>query len=272
MSRWRGDPEVPRALRVVLGALGAGVVTALLFAPFIEAHAEGVADRGTDARAVWRAALPRTPIDTVTAVTTIPGLVEIVSGSKIFYGDTAGKVLLLGNLYDVRANRDLTQERADALAAGSRRPWSVPPPGAITIGNGPADTIVFMDPHCGWCRKLHAELAATTSLRAHLLMLPLSDAALPSAQSVLCHQHPAAALARLYAGETLKPVTCAAADRAIATARALANTYGINATPATVARDGRMRLGYQPLPATLTWLAATGTEPSTDLSTEVRTP
>lgn len=272
-KRWRGDPDVPRAARAVAGALGAGIAIALLTAPWFEARANDATGNASAAQATWRAALPRTPIHSVKPVDAIPGLVEIVSGTKIFYGDAAGKVLLIGNLYDVRANRDLTQARADALATQTRVPWNAPPEGAIAMGQGGAEALIFMDPHCGWCRKLFAELATTTSLRAQLLLLPLSDGSAATARSVLCDANPAKALARVYAGDKLKVATCQAADRAIAAAATLARTYGINATPAMVSRDGRMRLGYQPVAATLAWLAATRSDSATPKSiTETRTP
>ncbi|HHC71857.1 MAG TPA: hypothetical protein ENK54_03090 [Thiotrichales bacterium] len=64
----------------------------------------------------WRETLPATPIDhTVRVPEFDDGLFEIQAGSKIFYGNRDGSLLLIGHLYEVETNTDLTQGRIDAL-------------------------------------------------------------------------------------------------------------------------------------------------------------
>ncbi len=64
----------------------------------------------------WQETLPSTPIDAVFRLPEFDGgLFEIQAGGKIFYGNRDGSLLLLGHLYEVETNTDLTQSRINAL-------------------------------------------------------------------------------------------------------------------------------------------------------------
>ena len=222
--------------------------------------------------------LPKTPIDAINCKG-LGGLCEVASKSTLFYVDRAAKYLVIGRVYDMEARQDLTAARLlalnpDLLAAGAARSNSeaqaeggpspsgasarntaprhvplgkLPPNGAITWGpaNGPR-VVVFSDFHCGYCKKLEAELKA---IGARVEERPISIFGAESrrdAERVLCSPRPDVALHMAYSGLALanpKPCDTNGLDANEAFARA----HGFGGTPVIVRpADGAVLEGYRP--------------------------
>ena len=93
--------------------------------------------------------MPNVPaIDEVTA-TPVPGLFEVRIGHDIVYTDAQGSFLIRGELIDLMARRNLTEERVNKLTAIDFA--SLPLRDAIVMknGNGKRKIAVFADPNCG---------------------------------------------------------------------------------------------------------------------------
>jgi thiol:disulfide interchange protein DsbC len=223
--------------------------------------------------------LPKTPIDAINCKGR-GGLCEVASTSTLFYVDRSAKYLVIGRVYDMEARQDLTAARLlalnpDLLAAGAARrsnpetqaegdptPAAAParntPPrhvplgdlpakGAITWGpaNGPR-VVVFSDFHCGYCKKLEAELKA---IGARVEERPISIFGADSrrdAERVLCSPRPELALHMAYSGLALanpKPCDTSGLDANEAFARA----HGFGGTPVIVRpADGAVLEGFRP--------------------------
>ncbi|TLY60849.1 MAG: DsbC family protein [Gammaproteobacteria bacterium] len=104
----------------------------------------------------------------------IQGIYEFTRGAEIAYVTSDGKYAIAGDLYDLTANDDLTEThrrevRQHLIAA-------VPETDMVIFGpKDPKYTVtVFTDVDCGYCRKLHSEIAEYNRLgvRVRYLMYP----------------------------------------------------------------------------------------------------
>ncbi len=241
-------------------------------------------------RAALKLRLPKTPIDAITCKG-LGGLCEVVSKASLFYVDARAKYLVIGRIYDMDARQDLTAARLlalnpDLLAAGAaKRPGGggsesgeghdsstpsiqpgkvqkvslagLPANGAITWGPvaGPK-LVVFSDFHCGYCKRLSAELAA---IGARVEERPISIFGAESrkqAERVLCSPRPEAALHLAYSGGPLpdpKPCDTSGLDAN----EAFAKAHGFSGTPVIVRpSDGSVIEGYRGAAQLKTFLAS----------------
>ena len=222
-------------------------------------------------KAALKLRLPKTPIDQVNCEG-LGGLCEVASKITLFYVDARAKYLVIGRVYDMEARQDLTAARLlalnpDLLAAGAARrgggdeeaaqpqakraPKQVsvaglPANGAITWGpaNGPK-AVVFSDFHCGYCKKLSAELKA---IGARVEERPISifgAEARKDAERVLCSPNPESSLHAAYSGIALaNPRPCD--TRGLDANEAFAKAHGFNGTPVIVRpSDGAVLEGYR---------------------------
>jgi thiol:disulfide interchange protein DsbC len=224
-------------------------------------------------RAALKLRLPKTPIDAINCKG-LGGLCEVASKSTLFYVDRAAKYLVIGRVYDMEARQDLTAARLLALnpgpaggrgstaqqsrtkKMGAQTPRAspgtlkvslagLPANGAITWGpaNGPK-VVVFSDFHCGYCKKLEAELKA---IGARVEERPISIFGAESrrdAERVLCSPRPELALHMAYSGLALanpKPCDTSGLDAN----EAFAKAHGFGGTPVIVRpADGAVLEGY----------------------------
>ena len=222
-------------------------------------------------RAALKLRLPKTPIDAIRC-RGLGGLCEVASRSTLFYVDRAAKYLVIGRIYDMEARQDLTAARLlalnpDLLAAGAAR-WPVAdeasqpqptvtpkkvslaglsPSGAIVWGpEGGPKVVIFSDFHCGYCKKLEAELKV---IGARVEERPISIFGAESrrdAERVLCSRRREVSLHMAYSGLAL--ANAAACDTSGLDANeAFAKAHGFNGTPVIVRpADGAVLEGYRP--------------------------
>ena len=233
-------------------------------------------------RAALKLRLPKTPIDTINCKG-LGGLCEVASKSTLFYVDRAAKYLVIGRVYDMEARQDLTAARLlalnpDLLAAGAARRAGdddAPPPqrasrptrvslaglpanGAISWGpaGGPR-VVVFSDFHCGYCKKLEAELKA---IGARVEERPISIFGAESrkdAERVICSARPEVALHMAYSGLALaNPRPCDTSG--LDANEAFAKAHGFGGTPVIVRpSDGAVLEGFRPAAALRAFLSGT---------------
>jgi thiol:disulfide interchange protein DsbC len=89
----------------------------------------------------------------------IAGFQQAIVGGQVVYVSDDGKYLLQGTLYDVGARRDLGEDAMKQLRVELLR--SVPASDRIVFApKDPKYTVaVFTDVECGYCRKLHSQIA-----------------------------------------------------------------------------------------------------------------
>jgi len=108
---------------------------------------------------------------------------------------------------------------------------------------------IFTDIDCGYCRKLHREVARYTKagIAIRYLAFPRSGPNTESyfkAVTVWCSDDPRDALTRSKSGEKLARKTCA--NQPVDAHMAVAEKVGVSGTPTIVLADGSVIPGYVP--------------------------
>jgi thiol:disulfide interchange protein DsbC len=187
--------------------------------------------------------------------------VEIEKSGRKYpvYVDFTKTHLLRGEVIRLKDGENLTSQRSAAL---NRVELSrIPLEDALVIGDPQARVraVVFTDPQCHFCGKLHQEMKRAVeidpSVAFFIKLLPLNihPDAYMIAKSIVCH-HSLAMLEDSLAGRPVPPPLCRAeeVDRTLA----LAQEFGIRATPTLVLPDGRPLSGFKPAEVLLSLLGS----------------
>jgi len=107
----------------------------------------------------------------------VPGLYEVryrsPQGVQLIYVDESGNYIIQGKIYDLRAERDLTEERLRKLNAIKFE--SLPLELAVKVqrGNGKRVLAMFSDPYCPACRQFERSLAQVDNVTIYVFMYPV---------------------------------------------------------------------------------------------------
>ena len=178
----------------------------------------------------------------------VPGLFEVAVGPRLFYVSGDGRYLIDGDLIDLAARSNLTEQRRSEVRVEAIE--SMDEAGMITFSpDKPAHTVtVFTDIDCTYCRRLHREIDAylQQGIRVRYLAYPRSGAGTPSydkAVSVWCAKDRKRALTRAKAEQPVEQQSC---DSPVDGHLAMGNLVGVQGTPTIVLEDGRVLPGYVP--------------------------
>ncbi|MBL8226238.1 MAG: thioredoxin fold domain-containing protein [Chromatiales bacterium] len=177
----------------------------------------------------------------------IAGLYEVRLGSKIAYVSGDGRYLLQGEIIDLTTDENLTEARREGL----RRAVLATVDEGSMIVFAPArytDTItVFTDVDCGYCRKLHRQVAEYNArgIRVRYMAFPRSGpgtASWKEAEKVWCSADRRTALTKAKLGEKLTAPDCK--PTMIAQHFNIGRDFGLQGTPAIVLESGELIGGY----------------------------
>jgi thiol:disulfide interchange protein DsbC len=178
--------------------------------------------------------------------TPIMGLYEVVTSDHIFYADESGEYLIDGNLFDLKARRNVTENRARQLFAVefSKLPFEL---AVVKVkGKGTRKLAYFTDPNCGWCKKLERELQSINDVTLYLFItthIGGQDSA-SKAQSVWCSKDRVKAWdSMMLNGDTLPAGNCNTPTTKV---MELAQKMKVNGTPALIFANGVVNPGYMP--------------------------
>ena len=178
----------------------------------------------------------------------LPGFQEVVLGGQLLYVSNDGKYLLSGALWDVAAKKNLTEEGLGGLRMAALK--SVGDDKRIVYkAKEPKHTItVFTDIDCGYCRKLHQQMADynKAGITVEYLFFPRmgpGSEGFEQAVAVACAADKRGALTRSKAGTKLPHANC---KNSVAADYALGQRVGVDGTPAIYAEDGQQIGGYLP--------------------------
>ena len=217
---------------------------------------------GTLTASLVVAAQPESPPDPRAAIATkipgtkaedlhtspIAGVYELMRGTDAAYVSSDGKYAIVGDLYDLGSNDNLTEARR--RDARLKLLATVPESQMVIFGSKEArHTItVFTDVDCQYCRKLHSQIADYNRLgiRVRYLFYPRSG---PNTESwtkaiqVWCSADRNSALTQAKLGEALKTKPCA--DSPVARHYDLGQKFEVAGTPAIILGNGAMLPGYE---------------------------
>lgn len=182
----------------------------------------------------------------------MPGLFEVqVKGGPLLYITADGSHFIAGDLFEVQksgfvnlAEQGRQKERAELIAAVKTEDMIIFAP-----QNPKATITVFTDVDCGYCRKLHNEIAELNDLgiAVHYLAFPRAGLGSPSFRKIAsawCAADRGAALTSLKNGEEIPENVCA--GNPVAAHMLLGEKVGVSGTPALVLEDGTLVPGYRP--------------------------
>jgi thiol:disulfide interchange protein DsbC len=206
-------------------------------------------------------------IDNVSSVETseIKGLWEVivVRGGKKFpvYVDFTKSFLFNGQIIRLSTKENLTGARYESLNASTADPSKIPLGDTLVIGNPSArlKVIVFSDPECHFCGRLHVELkgaAAKDPDVAFFIKLYSRNNSPPvmqKARAIICNKS-LAMLEDAYEMKPVPPPLCT--TRAPEENHSLTEKLGIRGTPTMLLPDGRLIAGYKDAATILKLLAA----------------
>lgn len=177
-----------------------------------------------------------------------PGFREVVVSGQLLYVSDDGRYLFQSQPYDTRAKSPANSEgllgyRRDLLAKanhGDRIVFAAP--------NAKYTISVFTDIECGYCRKLHQDIAELNrnGITVEYLAFPrmgLGSKDYTDMISVWCAADRRQALTNAKRGGTVAAKNC---TNPVAMQYALGQQLGVNGTPAIFAPDGTQLGGYLP--------------------------
>jgi thiol:disulfide interchange protein DsbC len=179
-------------------------------------------------------------IDEVTK-SPLVGLYEVrVNGSEVYYTDAQANYLVVGNLYDTKQHRNLTEERIEKLTAIKFD--SLPFKDAFTIvrGNGERKLAVFEDPNCGYCKRFERDLQTINNVTVYMFLYPiLGQDSVDKSKALWCAKDRGQAWQDWMVREQAIPPSVQMCDtNAIKRNVDLGRGYKINGTPTLIFVDG----------------------------------
>lgn len=199
-------------------------------------------------RAALKAIDPRVVPDRI-APAPMPGFQEVIVSGQVIYFSDDGRYMLQGSLYDVKAKKDLSQIGLSVLRREALS--KVPVSERIVfapVGIRKHSVSVFTDIECGYCQKLHSEIAEYNKLGIAIEYLAFPRAGLASQdalamESVWCSADRRKALTDAKNGRPVPPKRC---DNPVAAQYKIGQQIGLQGTPMIINSDGVALPGYLP--------------------------
>ena len=236
--------------KFIAGVLHAVTAAVLVLSPAAIAETTDALETGRKLAEKLQQLRPGIPIEAVVAID-IPGMYAIeLSGGTTLYGTADGQHFFSGDLFALQDDLvNLSEQRRDKkrqqlMAQQSLEDMIVFP----AVGEPRGYIQVFTDVDCGYCRKLHNEMAQINELGIEVRYLAYPRAGVDSdthdkMTSAWCAKDRQRAITQLKAGASVPTKTC---QNAISDHYGLGQQLGISGTPAIVLADGRLLPGYLP--------------------------
>lgn len=177
----------------------------------------------------------------------MPGLYEVrINGFEIYYTDEQGNYLLQGNLIDVKARRNLTEERVEKLSEVAFDKLPVKDAFKIVRGNGKRKLAVFEDPNCGYCKQFERELTKIDNVTIHLFLYPvLGPDSVVKSRNIWCAKDKVKAWTD-WMVRGVAPETAECDTSALTRNRDFGQKYNITGTPTLIFSNGTRAPGAIP--------------------------
>jgi thiol:disulfide interchange protein DsbC len=176
------------------------------------------------------------------------GLYEVVTPDQLVYTDAKAQYLIIGNVFDLKSMRNLSEERSRKLFAVDFN--SLPLDLALkkVKGNGKRKMAFFTDPNCSFCKRLEGELAKIDNVTLYMLLYPVFPGSDVKVHNVSCSKDPLKAWEDMMQNGVQPPAapsTCtASADKVLA----LGEKLKVSGTPTLIFADGTLIPGFLTAP------------------------
>lgn len=199
------------------------------------------------ARDALRSINPQIEVERIGAAP-LAGFREAIVGGQVVYVSDDGKYLIQGKVFDIAAKKDMGEASMAKLRAEllktipmSDRIVFAPPAAKHTV-------VVFTDVECGYCRKLHTDIAEYNKRGIAVQYLAFPRAGLGSEDfrkmvAVWCADDRRQALTD---AKNDKPVPMKNCTNPVTMHYHLGQRMGLEGTPMILATDGTQIAGYLP--------------------------
>lgn len=223
------------------------ILSAFLLGAFaFSAPASASTDQAVIERAI-QSLVPAAKIDSI-AESAIPNFYQVVLQGQVVYVSADGKYLIQGSVFDIANKTDLTETARAEIRRVSLDKVG-PDQRIIFPAKDPKYTVtVFTDIDCGYCRRMHSEMAEYNKrgISVEYLFFPRSGIGSESydkAVSVWCASDRNEAMNQAKAGAEVKKKTC---DNPVAHDYELGQKIAVTGTPAVFTSKGVQLGGYLP--------------------------
>lgn len=207
----------------------------------------GVKDDKAGIKAMLAEKMPDLKVTEVNK-TAVPGLYEVIMPPRIFYASADARYLFTGDMIQVSSGENVTSTQRDKVRADAVEQLGE---GSMIIfaPKKVKHTItVFTDIDCGYCRKLHNEMAKYNEkgIKVRYLAFPragIGSASFKKAEAVWCAKDRNQAMDQAKSGKTVATKTC---DNPIRKHYKLGEMIGVRGTPAIMMESGQLVPGYVP--------------------------
>lgn len=180
--------------------------------------------------------------------TPIEGILQVQINSDIVYVTANGQYLLQGQIMDIDTQANLTDQAKSGIRLGLMTDLKRDEQISFEPEKAKYDVIVFTDIDCGYCRKLHSQIAGYNEqgIAIHYMAFPRAGIGSESYDkfvSVWCADDQKEALTLAKSGTDPAPLKC---PNPVADQYELGRELGVSGTPALVTADGTLIPGYMP--------------------------
>ncbi len=202
------------------------------------------ADEADAKKAVQSVVGPAAKVDSVRKAGFL-NLYEVQVGGDVVYADEKGSYVIVGNVIDVKAHRDLTEDRKAKLAQIKFSDLPLDMAVKVVKGNGKRVMATFEDPNCTYCKRLAKELQGITDVTIYTFLLPIlaADSAEKS-KAIWCAPDRGKAWVDFMLNGTLPPE--GKCDAPIEKVMALGQRLNVRGTPTIFLADGNRIPGFAP--------------------------
>ncbi|MBT8131275.1 MAG: DsbC family protein [Gammaproteobacteria bacterium] len=181
--------------------------------------------------------------------TPMDGVCEIAIGPQIVYVSPDANYLLRGDIIEITSNVNIPDQRRASARARAMEGVTADQTIVFSPEEVKHSITVFTDIDCGYCRKLHLEMAELNAkgIEVRYLFFPRSGPNTRSwekAQEVWCSDDRKAALTTAKQGQDVGTKACESAP--IQEQYQLGQMVGLRGTPAIVTESGELISGYLP--------------------------
>lgn len=185
--------------------------------------------------------------------TPVPGILELLTGGDVIYMTPDAKYMFQGNLIDLDARANLTQNRLGQVHMTLIN--EMPDEETVIFAPEKTDNMreitVFTDTSCPYCSKLHEEVDELNAagIKVRYLLYPRAGLGSPAHKelmSVWCADDQQSAMTAAKRGQNIEEKIC---DTPIEKHIALAQQVGLRGTPLIYLDSGEIISGYRPADA-----------------------
>jgi len=226
---------------LIIAALLSNLLVVNVFAAEVDETSAGIVEEKvrTLAPNAKTIAISETPID---------GLLQVQINSDIVYVTADGKYLVQGQVMEIDSRINITDQAKSGIRMGLLEDLKQDEQISFSPVEPKYELLVFTDLDCGYCRKLHNQMAEYNEegIAIHYMAFPragIGSASYDKFVSVWCADDQQEALTLAKNGGDPEPQKC---PNPIADQYELGREIGVTGTPALVTTDGTLIPGYMP--------------------------